>query len=497
MNLLDGLLNVDFGNIDGLYDGNIERYFIDDGYWNKVVLRDTYFIIGRKGTGKSAIYNWIEKTAPDNSALVSNLSFNAFPFEKLLKLIDDDFSRPNQYQSIWKNIILTEIASLIIKDAQCNKNDEYSELERYITFLFGEDLTDLHKQITTIAQKDTGGIKLKVASLMLEDSKSVGFNNNQFDNITAINRRLENVIISYLIAYEGDNKFIVQFDQLDDNYTQYQKFDEYYQSIISLFKVIYDINQRFKSKNVNAKTIGYLRSDIFYSIDEFDAESARWDSHKFNLNWSIVNKDDWNNPALLSVVNKRITTSFSVGNIGFMEIFNNDILKYRTSDDSNDLFKHIIHRTFHRPRDIIQYCIKVQIEAEKSKKFYHGTINNAEKEYSLWLLSELTNEITVNIPEIKSLYEFLRLMGSRAFSINNFKLQYRNYETKIGLESEELLRFLYKLAIIQNVNFVEGRFTEYYSIIRNDKSTFNRDLKIQIHPGFWKGLHTSNYATRN
>jgi hypothetical protein len=496
MNLLECILKVDFGQIDGLYDGNIERYFIDDGYWNKVVLKDAYFVIGRKGTGKSAIYNWIEKTAPDNGALVSNLSFNAFPFEKLLKLADDDFSRPNQYQSIWKNIILNEIALLIIKDAQCSRNDQYLELERYITFLFGEDLTDLHKQITTIAQKDVGGIKLNAASLTFEDSRSIGFNINQFENITTINRRLEIVIINYLIAYEGENKFIVQFDQLDDNYTQYSKYDEYFQSIISLFKVIYDLNQKFKSKNVNVKTIGYLRSDIFYSIDEFDAESARWDSHKFNLNWSIVNKDDWNNPALLNVVNKRISSSFNKEDIGFQEVFNNEILKYRTNDDSNDLFKHIIHRTFHRPRDVIQYCIKVQMEAEDSKKFYHGTINNAEKEYSLWLLSELTNEITVKVPEIQSLFEFLRLLGSRAFSINSFKSQYKNYESKIGLGSEDLLRFLYKLGIILNINFVEGRFTEYYSIIRNDKSTFNRDLKIQIHPGFWKGLHTSNYVTR-
>ncbi|WP_240417389.1 P-loop ATPase, Sll1717 family [Paenibacillus periandrae] len=496
MKLAEALLNVDFGDIDGLYDGNIEKYFIDDGYWNKIVLKDTYYIIGRKGTGKSAIYNWIEKTAPENDAIVSNLSFSAFPFEKLLKLADDDFARPNQYQSIWRNIILTELASLIVKDAKSIKNDQYNELQQYIQFLFGEDLIDLHKQITTIAQKDAGGIKLSTGSLSYEESIARNLQLNQFDNITVINRRLENVIANYLLHYEEETRFLVQFDQLDDNYTQYQKYDEYYQSIISLFKVIYDINQKFKARNINAKVIGYLRSDIFYSIDEFDAESARWDTHKFNLNWSIVNKDDWSNPALLKVVNKRISTSEGLQNSEFKDIFNNDIIRYSTNDDSNDLFKHFIHRTFHRPRDIIQYCIKVQEEVQNTGRFYRGTINNSEKEYSLWLLSELTNEITVKIPAIKTLFEFLRLLGSRAFNLSTFKLQYKTYESRIGIESEELLRFLYKLAIIHNVNFVKGRYTEYFSIIRNDKSTFNRDLKIQIHPGFWKGLHTSNYVSR-
>lgn len=492
----DLILKVDFGEIDGLYDGNIEKYFIDDDYWSKIIIKDTYYIIGRKGTGKSAIYNWIEKTAPNNEAIISNLSFNAFPFEKLLKLTDDDFARPNQYQSIWKNIILTEIAALIVKDMQSNKNDEFKELEEYISFLFGEDITDLHRQITTIAEKDSAGIKLHSASVTFEDSRSRSFNFSQFDNITVINRRLENIIINYLISYEGENRFVVQFDQLDDNYTQYQKYDEYYQSIISLFKVIYDLNQRFKSKNAKAKAIGYLRSDIFYSIDEFDAESARWDAHRFNLNWSIINKDDWSNPPLFKVINKRISASLHDDNLSFYSIFDNGTLKVRTNDSTNDLFKHIIHRTFHRPRDVVQFCIKVQEEVEKTNRFYYGTVNNAEKEYSLWLLSELTNEVTVKVPEIKFLFEFLRLLGPRAFSINIFKSQYKNYESKINVESEELLRFLYRLAIIQNVNFVKDRFTEYYSVIRNDRSTFNRDLKIQIHPGFWKGLHTSNYTLR-
>ncbi|MNW37771.1 hypothetical protein D3C74_148230 [compost metagenome] len=498
MNLKEMLDKVDFGEIDGLNDGNIERYFVNDNYWEKIIDKDTYFIIGRKGTGKSAIYNWLEKTAPYNSTLIANLPFNSFPFEKLLKLADDNFSRPNQYQSIWRNIILTEIVSLIVKDEQSNKNDEYVELENYMQFLFGRDLVDLHKQITTIAEKDIGGIKFSHASLSMEDSRSWSLSSSQFDNITIINRKLENSIINYFIGYQSENKFVVQFDQLDDNYTQYQKSDEYYQLIISLFKVIYELNKKFKSKNINAKVIGYLRSDIFNSIDEFDAESARWDAHRFDLNWSIVNRNDWKKSGLLSIINKRISTSFET-DIKFHDIFNSKLLDFksdRNDNSNNDIFRYIIHRTFHRPRDVVQFCIKIQQESLKIDKFYYGTIKNAEKSYSLWLLSELTNEISVKVLDTKLLFEFLRLLGANAFSMSSFKGQYKNYKSQVGLEDEELLRYLYKLGMIMNVNYVEGRFTEYYSIIRNEKSTFNRDLKMQLHPGFWQGLHTSTYSTR-
>lgn len=499
------ILNVDFGDIDGLYDPNLEKYFVDDSYWNKIIEDSIFYVIGRKGTGKSAIYNWIEKQSYKNGSLVSNLSFKAFPFEKFLKLSDDQFSKPNQYQSIWRNIILTEFAALIAKDQTAIANDEFNELKAYVDYIFGEDVIDLHKQITTIADKNSGGITLKSTLLFKSENSQSKVFEDEVENITRINRRLENLIINYFIEYDNNKKFILQFDQLDDNFNQLQKYDEYNQAIISLFKVVYDLNQTFRSKNINfAKAIIYLRSDIFYSLNSFDAESARWDRFKLNLNWSIVNKLDWQNSRLEKVINKRIASSVPEinENEAFNVVFNNNIIKLQDNLRIVNIFKYMIHRTFHRPRDLVQFCIKIQDEVKRSDEFYFRTIRNAEKEYSLWLLSEVENEVAVKIKNINVLYEFLRLMGSKSFTLNDFKSRYKLYENKINIDGEELLKFLYSVAIIHNVDYSNNKFsghdgfTEYFSIIRNDRSTFNRDLKIQIHPGFWKGLHTSTYSNR-
>lgn len=105
INKIDTICGVDFGDIDGLYDPNLEKYFVDYEYWRDIVEGKRYFVIGRKGTGKSAVYNWIKKVSPEKYTLVSNLSFKHFPFEKLLTLSDDNFAIPNQYQSIWRNVL--------------------------------------------------------------------------------------------------------------------------------------------------------------------------------------------------------------------------------------------------------------------------------------------------------------------------------------------------------------------------------------------------------
>ena len=110
------LLRVNFGDIDGLYDPNINEYFIDMDFKQSILHEHKYFVVGRKGTGKSALYNWIARNQVTDGIMVSNKSFSDFPFEKLLQLSDDAFSKPNQYQSIWKNIILSEYALLLCTD---------------------------------------------------------------------------------------------------------------------------------------------------------------------------------------------------------------------------------------------------------------------------------------------------------------------------------------------------------------------------------------------
>ena len=97
---LDLLNKVDFGDIDGYGDPNLDQYFLDNDYWNRVVDNKTYFVIGRKGTRKSSIYRMIKEQGLKKGIWIENKDFGDFPFEKLLQLDDQNFAKPNQYQSI-------------------------------------------------------------------------------------------------------------------------------------------------------------------------------------------------------------------------------------------------------------------------------------------------------------------------------------------------------------------------------------------------------------
>ena len=107
------LSQIDFGDIDGSGEPKLDQYFLDNDYWNRVVEKKTFFVIGRKGTGKSSIYRMIGEQAAKKGVLIENKDFGDFPFERLLKLDDDNFAKPNQYQSIWENLILNIFAKML------------------------------------------------------------------------------------------------------------------------------------------------------------------------------------------------------------------------------------------------------------------------------------------------------------------------------------------------------------------------------------------------
>ena len=485
---------IDFGSIDGLNDKHLKNYFLDNNYWSKLINGKEFFVIGRKGTGKSAIYTWLFEHQYEKGVLIENLSFRNFPFEKLLKLSDDDFSIPNQYQSIWRNIILSEIAAQIIKDQTASIDEDYKEIAKFVEYRFGSDLTDLHKKVAASTSKTGTGLKLKIFNIDNSSSKSIELGDG-FENITQINSRLEKLIVNYL-KRNRTRRYIIQFDQLDDNYSTYISNKKYFQSIISLFKTIYDLNVNFDYLDIPIKIIAYLRSDIYYEINSFDPESARWDDYKYILNWTILNKRDWKNPPLLQLINKRIKNSVSSFNTTpspFHTLLKPDDLQLIDDGMKIKPFKYIIHRTFHRPRDLVQFSKYIQKEIIKNNHLDFRTIFNAEKQYSDWLLGEIANEIGPKIKNTKTLYAFLRTLGDKPFTkgqfINKF-VQGRN--RNIEMSPQALMRYLYSLGVLMNINYVKGG-REFYSIIRNERTQLDENLKMMLHSGLLKGLSTIKY----
>lgn len=484
------LKNVDFGEIDGYGDPNLEKYFLDNGYWEKIVQNKVFFVVGKKGTGKSSIYRMIEREAHSQGCMIINKDLGDFPFEKLLQLPDDSFSKPNQYQTIWKNVVYNLFIQGIARIESYEDNEYYREIKEYSDTFTGK-ATDLHKEIITHTTKSNGSLISYGIGYGIEKESTNSYN-YRGDNITAINSKLLTLITNYFITTASNTKIIIQLDRLDDNYNQYQNVEEYYQSIISLFKVVYSFNQHLRSKEIqNAKVVLYIRSDIMKSMASRDAESARWDDFRFDLNWNVNRMKDVFNSDLFKMISKRITTS-GVGyeNVTFNDIFMLNQIELNSCEIKTDFFKALVYQTLFRPRDLINLLKILQKTICNYGYFSSSVYKDAMKKYSNWLVNtELANEINPILKEdYKYVKELLRLCGSRTLSVKDFTKRYQSVKHKFKMSPIELLEYLYSVGMIENTWREGTGKTMHRSVFRN-YGDFDRNLSFRIIPAVWNGLN--------
>ena len=64
---------INFGHDASERDSNLKEYFVKPKMWDKIVSNDLRYIIGRKGTGKSAIIRMLEETYKDEILIKPSL----------------------------------------------------------------------------------------------------------------------------------------------------------------------------------------------------------------------------------------------------------------------------------------------------------------------------------------------------------------------------------------------------------------------------------------
>lgn len=80
------------------------RYFLPVPEVGAIRTGNRSYIIGRKGTGKTAIASHLTDSSKVGQQ-VEKLSFKNFPFNELYKLENSSYTKPNQYITLWKYII--------------------------------------------------------------------------------------------------------------------------------------------------------------------------------------------------------------------------------------------------------------------------------------------------------------------------------------------------------------------------------------------------------
>lgn len=435
----------------------------------------TCFVVGRKGSGKTAIAEHIRGTI-GHEVFSRSLSFKSFPIKDLYALRDESFSKSSEYITIWKMVIYTAICDMMADNHNIDP-EITTDLRKY----FDIDLEKaLSSSISRVSEK-TAGLSLK------EFGANGGIKKEFIANGTPWKERvdiLERVISSYIDGCE----YYVLFDELDDEYEDIldvSKRSQYFDLLKGMFKAVQDVRKTL-GRSVKVKPIVFIRDDIYDVMTNNDRN--KWDD--------LCLKLDWSEGMLQRLVAFRISRAIdSDGPImdfmtAFKKVFLRNTVRVNSArSERRDTFRYIISRTLMRPRDVVSYvreCARTATEWNIST-VSPDAMKQSEKRYSQRFRQEFIDEIQSVLPNISDILEIVSNVRKQVFTLKEFSDQYNVYlkQNKNSADFQTVVKILYHFSVIGNQPAQESaRIFKY----ENPSTKLNLREKVCVHRGLYKSL---------
>lgn len=465
-----GIKQIDFGLNDGKLD-SVERYFLDTGLIQKLKSRKSFFVLGRKGTGKTAVARHLTDIGSgDWSQFSSMLSLRDVPVNLLESFEDSDQVQSGRFVLIWQFILLIELAKQVVKDATIEP-ESLAKLEAII-LATSPNLSaspDVYLKQTRERGYRVNIGKPDVIGAGLEVKKTTdGTLVNLIDYTEALKKLL-------LTTAAIGNSYRIVVDELDDSYSESKA---YFDLLIALFKAAVAINYASSQQRKSCTVIVALREDIFESISYGDKN--KWSDMAVRISWLLKQGDRPHESDLFNMINLRIGASLvdepKLGENYWNDVFADDIVRADLKP-----FPYILSRTLYRPRDVIQFCKCVQEACPASAKQARAQdILAAEMNYSEWLMAEIIDEIHVKLPKIREVFEAFRQLKKSSFIADDIN----RYMQKAGLSNKnalnDILSTLYNFSVIGQ--FDEGSRAPIFRY-RNPLRKFEKGKKYSVHYG--------------
>lgn len=340
-----------WGGIDADNDRLLMACFQDHEAYNQLINFERYIILGRKGTGKTAIFKKL-LTQQDSNTFTYGHTFADYPWhfhDKQIKLGVPEFDK---YTHSWKYLILLTISKILLNQDQTTPYDDASfdklrTIESFILDTYGTrdpDVTQIFTPSRTLKLKPSFQIDLHVLK-MGASTQEICMSDLPII-VQDLNANLSDCVINSL---NPANKYYILFDQLDLGFDP--KDDNYNNRLIGLLLAARDLNNLAKDAGKQLSISTFLRDDIYNKL-KFE------DKNKLTIACStFIEWDVRGNYTLKSLMEKRFTEllkSTDHESIKWSDVFDEDSLM----TGKQTKYNYMLDRTFLRPRDIIQFCNK-------------------------------------------------------------------------------------------------------------------------------------------
>jgi len=495
------------------------QIFVRTPELDKLCDPSTFFLIGEKGTGKTAYAVYLSNVEYNNNVAALRylreteyLKFVALKKAKQLDLSD--------YMSVWKVIIYLLLAEQIRSKQKAITFKGFplfdklgAAIDEFYQHAFSPEIINAIQ----FAEEASRSAKLiyQFAEAGANGKSSVNFTESTFQvNLLYIQKQFEDAFKSLKL---GQNH-ILFIDGVDIR-PQSVDYDTYLESIKGLANAVWAVNNDFFSNIKDSKgrirVILLVRPDIFNTLG-LQNQNSKVRDNSVVLNW-ITTYADYRRSPLFMMADRLLAYQqegvFPPGAV-WDYYFPYDATNLKIKLPSPTSFIQFIRYSLYRPRNTLTLMsIQKEIFVENGKRtkavFSYEDFANPLfiRKYSDYILGEVRDHISFyyDSKDYESLLKFFQFLNGKSYFnyeefINAF-LRYIKFLKKNSFDvpafcetPDVLLQFLYDLNILGYIAETSDKKHPFYSWCNRERSPSNiapkvrTHVKYEIHYGLMKAL---------
>lgn len=496
--------------------------FVRDYYLDQLLQPSNYFLIGEKGTGKTAYSVFLSNNIYEEN--VSILKYiRETDYQKFITLKRKKHLELSDYTSIWLVIILLLLAKSINKDELdhfvFSKSAKIklllNAIDDYYMQAFSPEIISVLNFVEN--SKVAAEIITKHLKLGGEETVSGTFQESRFQvNLMYIQKQFENAISSLKLK----NHHLLFIDGIDIR-PGLIPYEEYLECVKGLANAVWNINNDFFSKIRDSKgrfkVVLLLRPDIFNSIGLQNLTNKIKDNSVY-LDWRTT-YSDYRSSRLFELTDKLLRVQQSTKNMEQGQAW--DSYFPWKSPSTNIIYNQefeppfykFLRLSYSRPRDIVTM---LQILQEETIRRNHGITRCYEEnvfdsyefqnKYSEYLMGGVKDQLSFyyNEADYGMFLKFFSFLDGKDQFDYPFYIETYNKFTEFVLNNhdeipqfvenpEAFLQFLYNTNIICYIEDTEkGPFFRWCYRERspsNISPKVSQEVRYEIHYGLRKSLN--------
>jgi hypothetical protein len=501
--------------------------FVKNYYLESLLKHGTFFLIGEKGTGKTAYSVFLANNYYKETK--SSLKYiRETDYQKFVKLKQQKHLELSDYSSIWKVIILLLLSKSIDKKEldhfTFSKNEKINAIldaiDDYHLNAFTPEIISVLNMIEN--SKGTAEIITKFLKIRGEETVTANFQESRFQvNLNYIQRQFESALSNIKIK---DNH-ILFIDGIDIR-PGVIPYYEYLECVKGLADAVWSINNDFfaniKASKGRFKVVLLIRPDIFSSIGLQNSTNKIRDNAVF-LDWRTT-YPEYRTSHLFKLSDKLLLAQQDIGDIEFGKSWDYYFPWSSSSaaqhTETEPSFYSFLRLSYSRPRDIVTMLQILQEEfIEKNKpddSIFSKTLFSSyefQNKFSQYLMGGIRDQLSFyyDDSDYETFLKFFNFLdGKNEFSYKTYLNAYSQFFQFIssgGIKqpefvdtSEKFLQFLYDTNIICYIEEMEYepffRWCYRERSISNISPKVKPNLRYRIHYGLNKALNVGNQARK-